>query len=79
MKIVLGLSLIVIGLAVGIYLGFWVMFIGGIVQIIDAVQIHPVHAGSIALGMLRIFGAAIIGFGSFFLFLATGVGLIKSA
>jgi hypothetical protein len=78
MKIVLGLGLILIGVAVGVYLGFWIMFIGGIVQIINAVQIQPVHAWSIAVGMLRILGAAIVGFGSFFLFLATGFGFVKS-
>jgi hypothetical protein len=78
MKIIIGLILILIGAAVGIYLGFWVMFIGGIVQIINACQNHPVLASGIAVGALRILFATIIGFASFFLFLATGAGFIHS-
>lgn len=73
-----GLALIVLGLVVGLWLGVWVMFIGGIVQIVNTVQVHPVHARGIAVGLVRILGASIVGFFSFTLLFFSWLGLIFS-
>jgi hypothetical protein len=79
MKMALGLVLLVLSVAVGLWLGVCVMFIGGVVQIINAVQVHPVHAIDIAVGLVRILGASIVGFLSFFFLFLTGLGFIRSA
>lgn len=41
-------------LAFSIYLGIWVMFIGGIVQIAGAVQAVPVATMPLALGIAKV-------------------------
>lgn len=58
----LGILLIAIGVFLGLYLGLWVCFIGGIVQIVNefkaAREVIPMN---IAFGILRIFFACIVG------------------
>ena len=78
MKVIIGLVLLVLSVIIGLWLGVWVMFIGGIVQIINAVQVHPVHAVDIAIGLFRIFGAGIVGFFSFMVLFAAGLGFLDS-
>lgn len=43
------------------YLGVWVMLIGGIVQLIEAVRADPVHSLGVAVGIARILGAGFVG------------------
>jgi hypothetical protein len=58
----IGVVLIIAGLVLGVYLGLWVMFVGGIEQIIDGVQAEPdANGGDIAWGIVRIFFAGAIG------------------
>jgi len=52
MKGIVGLILIGVGVILGIYVGVWVLFIGGILQIAQSVQ--PVNAVGIAWGIIRI-------------------------
>jgi len=59
MKKILGMALILTGIALGVYFGLWVMFIGGIVQIINALS--PLEAMSIAFGVVKIIFASLIG------------------
>ena len=44
----------VVGVALALYVGVWLLFIGGIVQIVDAVKATPVSGLDIALGILRV-------------------------
>ncbi len=50
-----------LGVVAGLYVGVWIFFIGGIIQIVSAVQIFgPGASMNIALGTLRmIFGAPV--------------------
>jgi hypothetical protein len=75
MKSVVGVALIVLGIVVGLYVGFWVMFIGGIIQIINGIT-PVVVAKDIAIGVARIVGAGLVGWLSAMIFVATGYTLI---
>ena len=77
MKVILGIGLIVFGIVFGLYVGVWVMFIGGIIQVVDAVQIHPVPAMHLGLGILRIVSASFVGIISAFACIIPGVTLLK--
>lgn len=52
MKKVIGILIAIVGIALGIYVGVWLMFVGGIVQIINS--INPINGLGIALGIARI-------------------------
>jgi hypothetical protein len=47
------------------YLSIWVCFIGGLVNIIEAIKSNPVNAPNIALGMLKLISSTLIGWGIF--------------
>jgi len=49
MKKVIGILIAIVGIALGIYVGVWLMFVGGIVQIINSI-----NGLGIALGIARI-------------------------
>ena len=52
MKKIIGILITIVGIALGIYVGAWLMFVGGIVQIINS--INPTNGLGIALGIARI-------------------------
>ena len=43
----------ILGVVLGIYVGLWLLCIGGIVQIVNAVQMNPMDGFSIAIGILK--------------------------
>ena len=61
MRNALGITLMVAGVAIGLYVGLWLCFIGGIVQIIEAVKATPVEGLDIAIGIARIVMAGFAG------------------
>ena len=52
MKKIIGILIAIVGIALGIYVGVWLMFVGGIVQIVNS--INPINGLGIALGIARI-------------------------
>lgn len=52
MKKIIGILITIVGIALGIYVGVWLMFVGGIVQIVNS--INPLNGLGIALGIARI-------------------------
>ena len=52
MKKIIGILIAIAGIALGIYVGVWLMFVGGIIQIFNS--INPVNGLGIALGITRI-------------------------
>lgn len=60
MKKIIGIIIAVLGIAGGIYVGFWLMFVGGISQIINS--INPVDGLGIAIGIAKIVFCEIGGF-----------------
>lgn len=53
-KYILGGAIIAAGIAYSIYLGVWIMLIGGIIQIVNAVQASPIVGSEIAFGIAKI-------------------------
>jgi len=78
MKTVLGLALLVIGIAFGMYVGIWWAFIGGIVQLVEAVKAPEISSLGIALGLLRISFATVIGTVSAIVFIVPAMSLLES-
>ena len=52
MKEVIGFLIAIAGIALGVYVGVWLMFVGGITQILNSIT--PVNALGIATGIARI-------------------------
>lgn len=63
--------IIIASIALGVYVGGWVMFIGGIVDVIEAAKATPVDALVIAVGLLKVVLASTVGT----LLTLAGVGL----
>lgn len=61
MKSIFGIILIVVGIALGLYVGVWLMFIGGIVQIINAIRAPELIAMTVAIGVAKIVFAGAVG------------------
>ena len=79
MKMIFGSVLLVLSVFLGVYVGFWLMFVGGIIQFVNVIQMHPIPGLGIAMAIVRILGATFAGFLSFGIILTTGLGLIKSS
>lgn len=60
MKKTIGILIAIVGIALGIYVGIWLMLVGGITQIVNS--INPVNGLGIALGIARIVFCEIGGF-----------------
>ena len=56
-----GLVLIVIGVIFGLYIGIWVCFIGGIIDIIEQIRATNLEAMSVAWGVAKIVFAGFFG------------------
>ena len=78
MKSIIGLMLIIVGLIAGCYVGIWIMFIGGISDIITAVQMSPIPPIDVAIGVAKFIFAWPAAWISFFILGGTGIALINS-
>lgn len=58
MRNVIAILAAVAGIALAAYVGIWIMFVGGIVVLIDAVQADPISGTSVAWGLVRIIFAS---------------------
>lgn len=58
---IFGMMVAIAGICFGVYVGFWVLFVGGIVDIIDTIKSPVTDAGIIALGILKIMMASFCG------------------
>jgi len=77
MRRIFGFILIILSIPMALYVGVWFCFIGGIVDIINAIKITPVPALEIAIGITKVFGSSIAGVVSFWLMLIPGWGLLS--
>ena len=57
----LGIIFVIAGICLGAYVGFWVMFVGGIVEIINAVKAPVTNGSIIGLAILKILLASLAG------------------
>ena len=73
-----GVLLMVAGVALGLYIGVWWAFIGGIVDVVNAVKAPEVAAFAVALGVAKIVFAGAIGWLGGIVPIVFGVALINS-
>ncbi len=73
---ILGTILIVGSVALGIYVGLWVLFIGGIVQIVNSIT-PEVHSMGIAIGVLKVVFANAVGAFTFWVSALIGAILLS--
>ena len=78
MRNVLGVLLMVAGAALAIYVGGWLMFVGGIVQIVDAIKATPVEGVDIAIGIIKIMLAGAAGALTAVVAIFPGYAMLKS-
>lgn len=64
LRLVIGSILLFGSIALGIYVGFWLMFVGGFVQIIDSIK-YDTNALGIAFGFLKMTLGSIAGWATF--------------
>lgn len=79
MKLLFGLLLVVGGLMLGVYLGLYVCFIGGIVDIINEVKAPMTDAGNVAWAIAKIVFAGAVGWSSFLVVSSAGALLISAS
>ena len=72
MRKLIGTLIILLSIVGALYLGGWVMFIGGIADIVDAIQKDPVEGVDIGVGILKIIFASFVGAVVFFVFSFVG-------
>ena len=58
---IFGMLVALAGICLGVYTGFWVMFVGGIVDIIDAIKAPVTDAGMIGWAIAKIILASFVG------------------
>ena len=61
MKALFGAVLIIAGVMLGVYVGLWVCFIGGIVDIIQAVRAPELVTSAVAWGVIKILFSGLAG------------------
>ena len=78
MKYIIGVILILAGAVAGIYLGIWIMFIGGIIQAVEAFKLTPIDSMEAAIGVAKILFSGGVGWFSFYLLALPGIHFITS-
>lgn len=76
---VVGIILLVGGILVGLYMGIWWCFIGGIVAVIEAVKVTPINSYDFACGVTRVIFAIPIGWACFLFTSCIGFVLVNQA
>lgn len=79
MQVIIGFLMIVAGICFGVYVGFWVCFVGGAVDIINEIKAPVTEIGPIAFGLFKMIFAYGIGWASGFFAILPGMGLIATA
>ena len=77
MKTIIGLLLCLAGIVVGVYVGAYLMFIRGIIQVVTSIT-PTINAVGIAWGIARVVSAGITGWFSFFVLFIPGLACLNS-
>lgn len=74
---ILGAAMVFLGVAVGVYIGLWWAFIGGIVDVINAIRAPEVVAINVAIGVVKVMFAGAIGVVSGIIAILPGLALLE--
>lgn len=77
MRQLFGMMLVLLGVCVGLYVGIWWGFIGGIVAVAEALKATDVSSYEVAYGVARFFFCQLLGFAAGCLFVLPGVVLCQ--
>jgi len=81
MKTILGIAMIIAGIVLGLYVGLWLMFIGGIAGLINvvvgAVAGHGISGMVVAIDVVKIMFAGLTGWLSAFVLIIPGFAMLK--
>lgn len=69
---VIGLILIIVGVCIGLYVGLWLCFVGGIVGVIEAIRADVLVSMDVAIGIAKVIFSGFIGFISGGVFIVPG-------
>lgn len=61
MKAVIGIVLILCGCLLGLYVGFWLMFVGGIIDIVAAIRADVLNGSQLGWGIGKCLFAQFVG------------------
>ena len=79
MKMIFGILLMIVGVALGLWAGLWWAFIGGIVDVIRELRAPDLNALNIGIGIAKILFAGLIGWAAAAIALVPGYAIVKSA
>jgi len=77
MKKTIGVLLILAGIALGLYVGLYLCFICGIIDIIKEIRSSDLNAVNVAWDIVRIMFASVAGWICAFLFITPGYAMVK--
>jgi uncharacterized membrane protein len=72
MKSIIGILLILVGICLGLYVGVYLCFIGGIVDIIEQVRAPEMDSTAVAWDVVRIMFAGLAGWACAVIFILPG-------
>jgi hypothetical protein len=72
-----GSALVVAGIAVGLYVGVWWAFIGGIIDVIVEVRAPELDAMNVAVGVAKVMFSGVIGWIAGILFVLPSAMMFK--
>lgn len=76
MKSLLGVFMIISGIVLVLFVGIWLMFVGGIIAIVYAIQMDTVNGGEVAHDIVRIVFSSLVGGISFYALIIPGFILL---
>lgn len=78
-KLIIGLLMVISGVILGLYIGLWVCFGGGIVDVIEQIRAENLEAVGVTWGIAKILLAGFFGWISALVLCLLGIAFIKSA
>ena len=76
MRNIIGFLIIAIGAVLGVYVGFWLMFVGGISEVIEFFKTQNADSLSVALSIAKIIFASGVGAVIFWVSYLTGMMIL---
>ena len=78
-RLVLGIAVILAGIVLAVWLGLWICFVGGIVDVVEAFLADSFPALAFAIGVVKVVCASFVGWCSFMISVVLGGGIIATA
>jgi hypothetical protein len=76
MKTIIGAGMILVGIVLGLYVGVWVLFIGGIIDVIEQIKADELQAMAVAIGVAKVIFAGLGGWLSAILLIIPGMVIV---